>query len=299
VLESHPSALDSVLPILRCPVCGEDLGRADAGLRCRNGHSFDIARQGYASLIAGVRPTSGDDAPMVEARWRVLGTGIYAPIVAEVAGLATGLVPPPGTVLDAGCGTGNYLAAVIDAMPTALGLGLDSSTYALRAAAKAHPRAAAIACDLFGPIPVASASVDLLLDVFAPRNPTEFHRVLRPDGTLLVTRPTDRHLAQLRERIEGMVGIDPAKEERLERTLDPHFEALGTVATEYTARLTPEEAADLVRMTPSARHLTSADLEDAVGALPTEVDISVLTTAYRPRVAVSTETEGPDLPTFG
>jgi 23S rRNA (guanine745-N1)-methyltransferase len=284
VPESGSSALDLVLPILRCPVCGEDLSRADGSLHCRNGHSFDIARQGYASLIAGVRPTSGDDAPMVEARRRVLGTGIYVPIVAEVVRLATDQAPPPSAVIDAGCGTGNYLAAVIDALPTARGLGLDSSTYALRAAARAHPRAAAIACDLFGPIPVASASVDLVLDVFAPRNPAEFHRVLRPDGMLVVTRPTDGHLAQLRHHIKGMVGIDPAKEERLERTLDPHFEAMGTVSTEYTARLSPEEAADLVLMTPSARHLTSDDLEgDAATALPTEVDISVLTTAYRPR----------------
>jgi 23S rRNA (guanine745-N1)-methyltransferase len=282
--ESRSSALDLVLPVLLCPVCGEGLSRADAGLSCRDGHSFDIARQGYASLIAGVRPTSGDDAPMVAARRRVLGTGIYAPIVAEVVRLATDPVPPPSTVLDAGCGTGDYLAAAIDALPTARGLGLDSSTYALRAAAGAHPRAAAIACDLFGPIPVASASVDLVLDVFAPRNPAEFRRVLRPDGILVVTRPTDGHLAQLRRQIEGMVGIDPAKEERLTRTLDPHFEAMCTVATEYTARLTSEEAADLVLMTPSARHLTSDDLEvDPAGALPTEVDISVLTTAYRPR----------------
>ena len=172
----------------------------------------------------------------------------------------------------------------MDALPAARGLGLDSSTYALRAAARAHPRAAAVACDLFRPIPVASASVDLVLDVFAPRNAAEFHRVLRPDGTLVVTRPTDAHLAQLRHHIEGMVGIDPAKEERLERTLAPRFEAIHTVPTEYTARLTPEEAADLVLMTPSARHLTSDDLEgDGAGALPTEVDISVLTTAYRPR----------------
>ena len=282
--DCQSSALDLVLQILRCPVCGEELSRADGSLRCRNGHSFDIARHGYASLVAGVRPTSGDDAPMVQARRRVLETGIYAPIVAEVVSLTTAPVPPPSTVLDAGCGTGNYLAAVMDALPTARGLGLDSSTYALRAAARAHPRAAAIACDLFRPIPVAADSVDLVLDVFAPRNPAEFRRVLRPDGMLAVTRPTERHLAQLRRHIKGMVGIDPAKEERLTRTLTPRFEAIRTVPTEYTARLTPEEAADLVLMTPSARHVSADDLEgNAAGALPTEIDISVLTTAYRPR----------------
>jgi 23S rRNA (guanine745-N1)-methyltransferase len=284
VPDPRSSALDLVLPILRCPVCGGELSRADASLRCPDGHSFDIARQGYASLTAGVRPISGDDAPMVQARRGLLETGVYAPILAELVRLAAGPERPPSTVVDAGCGTGYYLAGLIDALPSPRGLGLDSSTYALRAAARAHPRAAAVACDLFGPLPVASASVDLVLDVFAPRNPEEFRRILRPGGMLVVTRPADRHLAQLRRDVEGMVGIDPEKEERLEQALDPFFEATHTVSTEYTARLTSAEAADLVLMTPSARHLSPDDLDgDAAGALPTEVDISVLTTAYRPR----------------
>jgi 23S rRNA (guanine745-N1)-methyltransferase len=220
----------------------------------------------------------------VRARRRLLETGVYAPILAELVRLIADPARPASTVVDAGCGTGYHLAGVMEALPAARGLGLDSSTYALRAAARAHPRAAAIACDLFGPIPVASASVGLVLDVFAPRNPAEFRRVLLPDGMLVVTRPTDRHLAQLRRDVKRMVGIDPEKEERLKRTLDPYFEATRTVSTEYTARLTPAEAADLVIMTPSGRHVTSDDLDgDAAGALPTEVDISVLTTAYRPR----------------
>jgi 23S rRNA (guanine745-N1)-methyltransferase len=282
--EPRSSALDLVLSILRCPVCGGELSRAESTLRCPDGHSFDVARQGYASLTAGVRPASGDDAPMVRARRRLLETGVYAPIRAALVRLAADTERPPSAVLDAGCGTGYHLAGVMDALPAARGLGLDSSTYALRAAARAHPRAAAVACDLFGPIPVSSASVDLVLDVFAPRNPAEFRRVLHPDGMLVVTRPTDRHLARLRDHVERMVGIDPEKEERLTRTMDPYFEAIHTVATEYTARLAPEDAADLVSMTPSARHLTVDDLDvDASGALPTEVDISVLATAYRPR----------------
>jgi 23S rRNA (guanine745-N1)-methyltransferase len=282
--ESRPPALDLVLPILRCPVCGGDLSRVEASIRCRDGHNFDIARQGYASLTAGVRPTSGDDAPMVQARRGLLETGVYAPILAELVRLVAAPERRPSVVVDAGCGTGYYLAGLMDTLPSARGLGLDSSIYALRTAAKAHPRAAAIACDLFGPLPVASASVDLVLDVFAPRNPAEFRRVLRPDGTLVVTRPTDGHLGHLRRDVEGMVGIDPEKEERLQRTMDPYFEAMHMVSTEYTARLTPAEAADLVLMTPSARHVTSDDLDrDAADAFPTEVDISVLTTAYRPR----------------
>ena len=43
-------------------------------------------------------------------------------ISAPLNKLATDPVPPPSTVLDAGCGTGNYLAAVLDALPAARGL---------------------------------------------------------------------------------------------------------------------------------------------------------------------------------
>jgi 23S rRNA (guanine745-N1)-methyltransferase len=282
--ESRSSALDLVVPILGCPICGEQLSRSDAGLHCRAGHSFDIARHGYASLLTGVRPISGDDAPMVMARRRLLRAGAYAPILAGLVDHTAHLAGTPGTVVDAGCGPGYYLAGVMDAWPTARGLGLDSSTYALRAAAMAHPRAAAIACDLFRPLPIAAASVDLVINVFSPRNPAEFHRILRPDGILVLTRPTDGHLAQLRRQVKEMIGIDPAKERRLDRALDPYFEARTTTRTEYTSHLTPQEAADLLHMTPSARHLTTEDLgEDAFRALPTEIDISVLTTVYRSR----------------
>jgi 23S rRNA (guanine745-N1)-methyltransferase len=277
-------ALDLVLSLLRCPVCGEGLARADSALRCPSGHNFDIARQGYASLLTGTRPTSGDDAPMVRARHRFLEAGGFAPIRAAIAELATRPASPPATVLEVGCGTAYYLAGVLDGLPEARGLGLDSSARALRIAARAHPRAAAATWDAFRPFPVASASVDLVLDVFAPRNPGEFRRVLHPKGRLIVARPDDGHLAQLRNRVEQMVGIDPIKEERLHQALDPYFEVVDTERIEYTMALERSEVLDLVSMTPSARHLGADDLDRvAAGDLPKEVTVSVLTSAYRPR----------------
>jgi len=281
--EFDPPALDRVLPILRCPVCGAHLSRVDSSLRCRDRHSFDIARHGYASLLSDARARSGDDAPMARARLSFLAAGHFVPIRAAVADLATRPARPPATVLEVGCGTGYYLAGALDALPDARGLGLDSSVRALRAAAKVHPRAAAATWDVFRPFPVATASVDLVLDVFAPRNPAEFHRVLHPEGRLIVARPDDGHLAELRRQVGQMVGIDPEKEERLHRALDPYFEVVDTERIEYTASLTREEAVDLMLMTPSAHHLSAEDLTEVEAALPAEVTVSVLASAYRPR----------------
>lgn len=284
--ESQQTALDLILPTLRCPVCAAHLSRATGAVRCPAGHSFDIARHGYVSLLTGTRPTSGDDAAMVEARRRFLGGGGYAPLRAAITGLAVRASRPPGVVVEAGCGTAYYLAGVLDALPAGFGLGADSSARALRVAAKAHPRAAAAAWDSFrAPFPLAPASVDLVLDVFAPRNPAEFQRMLRPDGRLIVARPQREHLAEMRGQVARMVGIDPVKEKRLRQALDPYFETVEIERIEYLAPLTSEEAADLVLMTPSARHLTRGDLDGDPGsaALPAEVTVSVLATAYRPR----------------
>lgn len=280
---SLPPALDLSLDLLRCPVCRTRRLHPDHGaLRCQVGHTFNIARHGYASLLTGPRATSGDDAAMVQAQDRFLSTGAYAPIREVGVRLAVDAVSGQGTVVDVGCGTGYYLAGVLDQLPCARGLGLETSVPALRSAARAHDRAAAVAWDVFRPFPLADGAVDVVLNVFAPRNATEFHRVLRPTGRLIVVRPTGRHLAELRGRMPGMVTIDPAKEQRLQRALNPLFEAVVTEQVEYSVPLTRLNALDLVGMTPSARHVSRADLDDG-GVLPAQVTVSVLATAYQPR----------------
>lgn len=154
------------------------------------------------------------------------------------------------------------------------------------------PRRAA-SWDVFRPFPLADAGADVVLDVFAPRNPAEFRRVLRPTGRLIVVRPTRRHLAELRARTPAMLTVDPAKERRLRRALAPYFTADVTEHVEYATSLPRQEAADLTAMTPriprarargrpGRREELPQDL-CAGGPPPDRVTVSVLATAYRPR----------------
>ena len=48
-------------------------------------------------------------------------------------------------------------------------------------------------------IPCAAESVDVLTDVFAPIVPAEFHRVLKPGGTMILAVPGARHLYGMKE----------------------------------------------------------------------------------------------------
>lgn len=269
--------IDAALPYLRCPVCDATLGPGPARtLRCPHGHSFDIAKQGYVNLTRGRMPHEGDSAAMIEARAAFLAAGHYTFIADALSAAAGG--DPGGAVLDAGTGTGYYLAHVLDRLPAATGLGLDVSKPALRRAARAHPRAGAALADLWQRLPLADASAGLILNVFAPRNGPEFRRVLRPGGTLLVVTPAADHLREL-IATHGLIRVDPDKAGRVTERLGDHFTAGHVTTCRRTLHLDAAELRTLVGMTPSARHTTLGDLPGG----RTTVTAAVEVTTYRPR----------------
>ncbi|MPY51745.1 putative RNA methyltransferase [Streptomyces acidicola] len=282
---AHHEPQYRLLDVLLCPLCGDSLGPADRALRCHRRHTFDVARHGYVSLLNGaMRPASADTAPMVQARAAFLQAGHYAPLARVLADLVTTFCPSDSTVLDAGAGTGYYLATVLDALPAAVGLGLDTSTYALRRAARAHIRASAAAWDIWQPLPVRTHSVDLLLNVFAPRNGPEFHRVLQPSGTLLTVTPAPQHLGELRRHL-GLLSVGPAKQARLRRTLDPYFRLDRAEALEYAVTLAVEDIDSLAGMGPTAHHISRDELRRRTAPLKPALPVtaSFRVSVYRPR----------------
>ncbi|MFY1659566.1 putative RNA methyltransferase [Micromonospora sp. WMMD1274] len=281
---------DRVLARLRCPVCAEPLAEATAGtaraLRCPRGHSFDIARQGYVNLLAGRAPHTGDSAEMVAARAGFLAAGHYDTVAAALAGTAVRVAgsDPYPLVVDAGAGTGHYLAAVLAALPDAAGLALDVSKPALRRAARAHPRAAAALADTWQRLPLADRSTAVLLNVFAPRNGSEFHRVLDPGGALLVVTPAADHLAELVDALD-LLRVDPDKADRVAGSLGGHFAEESATGHRARLALTRAEVTTLVGMGPSAWHADPRRLAARIAALPEPmpVTLSVRLGVHRPR----------------
>ena len=281
--------LDDALDLLACPHCAGPLTRSGRSVTCPNGHTFDVARSGYLSLLPGDAGTGSADTPeMVAAREAFLGAGHFEPLaeaLAEEAARALGSRGQQalGCVLDLGAGTGWYLARVLDRLPGRTGLALDLSKHALRRAARAHSRVAAVACDAWRTLPVRDGVASLVLGVFAPRNGPEIARVLRPGGTLLVATPTGRHLSELVDRL-GLLTVDERKSERLAATLDAHLDLERRHEHDWSLDLTPGDVANAVGMGPSARHATRAE---EAGAAPTTrtgstpVTASVTISTYR------------------
>ena len=223
---------------------------------------------------------------MVAARAEFLAAGHYAPLAEAVAETVLDSLPErrPAAdlrVLDAGAGTGYYLGAVMDRFRAATGgeasaVALDISRYAMRRAAKV-PGTTAMVWDLWRPLPLADASVDVVLNVFAPRNGAEFARVLAPGGAAVVVTPLPGHLGEAAEAL-GLLSIAPDKEATVAAALGAAFAAGPVREVRAGLRLDVDDAVRLAVMGPAGHHLDAAALR---GRLRRDGVPPVVTAAFR------------------
>ena len=263
--------IEAASDLLACPLCRSGLSVTDGSLRCMSGHGFDLARQGYANLLGGPEPANADTPAMLSARARVHAAGIFAPVAAQVAGQVRGST----AVLEVGAGTAYYLATALGDDPGAVGVALDVSKAAAKAAARTDQRIAAVVADVWHPLPVRDRCLDAVLCAFAPRNLPEFARVLRPHGVLVIVTPRPEHLAGLRDR-HGLLRVPSDKADQLVIAASEFFELVDTRLLRHQVDVSAALAADLIAMGPNAFHRLPEDVD----AGSVTIDITVQT--FRP-----------------
>ena len=238
-----------------CPLCGGPLARQEHRAVCPQGHSFDVARQGYVHLLPVNKMHAklpGDSREMVESRRRFLEAGYYEPFRQALCRLAaecaSQLGSPAGEGLalcDAGCGEGYYTAGLGKALPQARVCGFDISKLAVKAAAGKYKSVEFGVASSFA-IPLGEASVHLLTDVFSPLAAEEFARVVKPGGFFLYAVPGERHLYGLKELLYENPYENPHRE-----TEYPGFRFVGRTAVRGEIRVPDSQTAvDLFTMTP-------------------------------------------------
>ena len=254
-------SLQTLSEWLRCPNCFLPLHPGGTLLlECERGHCFDVNKRGFVNLTTGPHKFIGDSAAMLDARDRFLDAGWYQPLQHAIRDLVAG--ESARRILDVGCGTGYYLRAALPPGDDVRALGMDLSPIAVGRTVRSHDRVDGLVADVWSPLPVRDGAADIILNVFAPRNASEFHRALRTDGLLLVVVPQPTHLRQLRE--SGLaLEMQADKAAHLTRTLAAWFSLEVHDQFERTVPLTPEEVASLIGMGPSAHHSRSADASTA------------------------------------
>lgn len=249
--------------------------RADEDLRvvrCSGArtHCYDMARSGYLNLTLPADGT-GDGKEAIRARTRFLGSGCYEPLSDAVNELLCELGGK--TVLDAGCGEGYYTNRMPKGRTV---IGVDLSRDGVDAAAKYAKRNGTDSAFLVGnlfKLPVLEGRIDAVTNIFAPCAESEFSRVLRQKGSLILVGAGERHLLGLKECLYDTPYLNPGRAD-----LPSGMQLIGERRLSYEITVEGQEMIDaLFSMTPYYWRTSESDRNRLKGLerLTTEVDFNI------------------------
>ena len=263
---------------LLCPICAAPLRQTDKTFRCDNGHSFDMARQGYVNLLPVQNKRSlnpGDTREQVLSRRAFLEAGFYTPIAQALCDAARDL-GCTGPILDVGCGEGWYSAQLSAALDAPL-LGLDISKEAVRCAAAKYKNAQWI-CGSAARLPVADGSVGLVTSLFALTIPEEFKRVLRSDGYYFQVLAQEDHLLSLKSIIYPTL---THKEKNTSPDL-AGFTLVRQIPIRFTFNIEGEQVRNLLSMTPHVYRISKEGAQRLAETDKLTDTASAVLNIYRP-----------------
>jgi 23S rRNA (guanine745-N1)-methyltransferase len=220
------------LVTLLCTVrgCLQPLEQRGRSYHCANRHHFDLARSGYLNLLQpqdrrSARP--GDREEAVKARRRLFdrdfGSELTRHLDKQLESMAVGA---DSAVLDVGCGEGTYLGRLYERRSFEAH-GVDLSVEAVDLAAKRYrqPMWTVANADRF--LPYADESFDVAMSITSRRHSSEFRRVLKKDGRLIIAIPAPDDLVELR----SAVMMTPTSESRVAAVVAELAEAFEVVTT--------------------------------------------------------------------
>ena len=151
----------------------------------------------------------------------------------------------PLHILDCGCGEGYFLGA-LDGMR----FGVDISKDAVRCAAKRYKDVNWMVANAMRTLPFADQAMDVILSILAPRNLSEFARILTSDGMLVFGVPGPNHLIELRSLLTDQADDYEEKADEAVAKCAPQFSEIRRDLLRYEVVLSQEQICDLIQMTP-------------------------------------------------
>ncbi|TDT70586.1 23S rRNA (guanine745-N1)-methyltransferase [Hypnocyclicus thermotrophus] len=234
-----------------CPICNQKIDKIDKSYKCKNNHTFDMAKSGYLNLLISNKKrskTPGDDKEMVIARRNFLNTDIYEEISKSVNEIILKLTNNKKMkIIDIGCGEGYYTSKIKEKIPNSEICGIDISKEAINLAAKTYKNINWVVASALN-LPFLDNSIDISLVMFSRFIPEENFRLLSKNGYLIVVSTDDMHLIELKKvlydkvKIESVDIVDEAKD---------YFIHKETKKVNYNKKLTSnQEIMNLFNMTP-------------------------------------------------
>jgi 23S rRNA (guanine745-N1)-methyltransferase len=245
------------IPYICCPVCSQTFKRTGSILSCDNAHTFDISKEGYVNLLLSHQKRSknpGDTKDMLVARRKFLEKGFYGKLANEVNELVTlhvnALPVEEKIIFDVGCGEGYYIHTLqANNKTNTLFFGMDIAKEAIRMAAKKYTDILFLVGNIGKRFPMKNDSVHVLLNIFAPRNPSEFARIIHALGIVIIVIPAPNHLSNLRLQL-GQDKIKEDKDNQVIENFKENFTLINKKELHYDIIFSQQDLLSLIKMTP-------------------------------------------------
>jgi 23S rRNA (guanine745-N1)-methyltransferase len=244
--------------IFQCPICSQAMTIIDLkSLVCSQGHTFDIAKQGYLNLLTHPLNTHYDKE-LFDSRRIIAESGFFDPLNEVINELIQNHIRPTNRetlkLLDTGCGEGSNLAHIVQRSKTqfpvdVLGTGIDIAKEGIMAAAKTYANMIWCVADL-ARSPFQEHTFDCILNILSPANYGEFNRLLTENGLIIKVFPQNQYLKELREVFYEEEEKQLYSNEKTLARFRDSFQIIDQASLHYDFPLSDSLIPHLIRMTP-------------------------------------------------
>ena len=233
-----------------CPYCKEKMYFAGESLKCTNKHTFDITKKGTINFIISpkIKESKVYNEKLFTCRRKFIKNGYYADVYESIANEINDLNLDDITILDLGCGEGIHSMNILSKIKSNYKyFGFDYSKCAINLASDYNSSNRFYFNGDVNNIPIASDSIDVIIDFLSPYSESEVKRVLKKGGIFIKIAPSSNYLLELREA-SGLGKYQ--KQQEIIDNLGKYFKDIVTENYQRTFKIEKDDIENLIGMTP-------------------------------------------------
>lgn len=233
-----------------CPYCKNSLELNVTSLKCHSNHTFDLTKKGTINFIAStkIKESKIYNEKLFTCRRKFIQKGYYEEVYNIIVGTINSLNLNNLSILDLGCGEGTHTINILNKISGNYNYcAFDYSKSAINLASDYNSTNRFYFDGDVNNIPIATNSIDVIIDFLSPYSESEVKRVLKKGGMFIKVSPNKDYLLELRQAL----GLNEyQKQAKVIDNLAKHFKNISTKTYTKSFAISKEDQDNLIGMTP-------------------------------------------------